>query len=98
MRHPSGEKGIGLDPHFKTTGHDIFSFMADRRYIWYRLSPSLFLTEKTTVIEINAKTIVTKEGKRGMATPVPIWFSVLCSSGNRCYGESLMLFSIVATT
>lgn len=28
-----------------------------------------------------------------MSMLVPIWISVLCSSGNRCYGESLILFS-----
>ena len=43
-------------------------------------------------MEFNAKTSVTQKGKRGMSTLVLIQVSVLCSSGNRCYGESLNTF------
>lgn len=95
MRHPSGKKGdLELYPQL---AQSVMTFlplrpMEDMFYIGCHLLCAC-ISESGNCHEINAKTTFTKEGKRSTSTLVLIWISVLCSSGNRCYGESLILFS-----
>lgn len=74
MRHPSGKKG-GLELYPQLT-QSIMTFsplrpMDDMFCIGIHLLCAC-LSESGNCHEINAKTTMTKEGKRGMSTLVPI--------------------------